>query len=139
MVQMLNNQFRHIGGGLLMLMLQTSYSVAIMLDTVVAYGNKQNSNIYIAAGIVDLQNYNLTIMNRSIIKSDITGNIDITQTSHTSTTCMKCVWKKSSHDQLSQLVMVMYLKVMLELLTKAIPVLECSVHLMTTVDCQTVS
>ena len=75
MVQMLNNQFRHIGGGLLMLMLQTSYSVAIMLDTVVAYGNKQNSNIYIAAGIVDLQNYNLTIMNRSIIKSDITGNI----------------------------------------------------------------
>ena len=65
----LNNQFRHIGGGLLMLMLQTSYSVAIMLDSVVAYGNKENSNIYIAAGIVDLQNYNLTIINSHIFNA----------------------------------------------------------------------
>ena len=49
-------------GGILISLIQRSYTVAIILDSVIAYGNKGFGNIYIAAEH-DVPTYNLTINN----------------------------------------------------------------------------
>ena len=50
-------------GGILIYFLQGSYSVTILLDSVIAYGNKGYGNIYIYATEHEVPTYNLTINN----------------------------------------------------------------------------
>ena len=54
-------------------MFQKSYSIIILLDSVIAYGNKGIGNIYIAAAEHDVPNYNLTINNSLISCANITS------------------------------------------------------------------
>ena len=49
--------------GILICLLQGSYSVSILLDSVIAYGNKGIGNIYIYATEHEVPTYNLTINN----------------------------------------------------------------------------
>ena len=58
-----------------MVMLQRSYTVAIVLEFVVAYKNRRNATIYIASSVVDVPTYNLTIYNSHISHSDGAGLI----------------------------------------------------------------
>ena len=60
-------------GGISILMFQKSYSIIILLDSVIAYGNKGIGNIYIAAAEHDVPNYNLTINNSLISCANITS------------------------------------------------------------------
>ena len=50
-------------GGIFIYLLQGSYSVTILLDSVIAYGNKGIGNIYIYASEHEVPTYNLTINN----------------------------------------------------------------------------
>ena len=50
-------------GGILIYLLQESYSVTILLDSVIAYGNKRFGNIFIYATEHEVPTYNLTINN----------------------------------------------------------------------------
>ena len=50
-------------GGILLCLLQGSYSVTILLDSVIAYGNKGFGNIYIYATEHEVPTYNLMINN----------------------------------------------------------------------------
>ena len=49
--------------GILIILIQRSYSVTILLDSVIAYGNKGHGNIYIYAAEHDVSTYNLIINN----------------------------------------------------------------------------
>ena len=50
-------------GGILIYLLQRSYSIVFLLDSVIAHGNKGIGNIYIAAAEHDVSTYNITINN----------------------------------------------------------------------------
>ena len=62
-----NTSFGHgemeYSGGILIYLLQGSYSVTILLDSVIAYGNKGYGNIHIYATEHEVSTYNLTINN----------------------------------------------------------------------------
>ena len=58
-----DSKLKKYNEGIFICLIQRSYAVAILLDSVIAYGNKGHGNIYIYAAEHDVSNYNLTISN----------------------------------------------------------------------------
>ena len=58
-----DSKLKKYNEGLYICLIQKSYTVAILLDSVIAYGNKGHGNILIYAAEHDVSTYNLTINN----------------------------------------------------------------------------
>ena len=58
-----DSKLKLYNGGIFIGLIQRSYTVAILLDSVIAYSNKGHTNIYIYATEHDVSTYNLTINN----------------------------------------------------------------------------
>ena len=58
-----DSELKKYNAGIYICLIQRSFAVAILLDSVIAHGNKGFGNIYIYAAEHDVSNYNLTINN----------------------------------------------------------------------------
>ena len=75
--------------GLAMKIIQSSYSVTIVLDSVIAYSNNGDGNIWIRS--INVPNYNLTINNSQISDTDGSGLRIITMPMLDQTTNRNCI------------------------------------------------